>query len=167
MKIRNKAPSFLLITIALFSSAPTFAIDETEYVETVMDMLRTQILLLKELASSPRFKYSDNMVRNANAIGRTFGLLGPMEWHAVESASIRSEFKGTSADLDEKMFHELARASHKSMKNVMRVAHDVMENEDRSSLITAIDEMQQSCDNCHMLLPKSVAPDLWGPLPRK
>jgi hypothetical protein len=128
-----------------------------------------QVALLQELAISPRFKYSDNLVRSAIAIERTFGLLGPMEWHAVQAAKISRERKGTDANLDEKIFDDLARTSQRALKEIVRAAHDVMENQDPDPdiLLTAIKEMQQSCNNCHSLLPKSVAPDLWGPLPRQ
>jgi AcrR family transcriptional regulator len=167
VKIRNKLPALALMTIGVCSSASIFAMDKTEYIEAVMDIFRRQVTLLQDLATSPRFKYSDNLVRSASAIERTFGLLGPMEWHAVQAATIRSEYHGTAAEINEELFEDLARASRRSMTNLVRTAHDVMEYQDPESILAAISEMKQSCNNCHSLLPKSVAPDLWGPLPRK
>jgi len=167
MKIRTIVPSFLLGAIALCGSVSTYAMDRTAYVEAVMDIMRTHVLLLQELPQVHRNKYSDNLVRHAIAVERTFGLLGPMEWHAVQAASIRSENLGTEFDLDEAMFEGLARISQNSLKNIVRSAHDAIEQQNPDSLLLAIDEMQESCNNCHSLLPKAVAPDLWGPLPRE
>lgn len=167
MKIRNIVPSFLLMTIALFNSISTNAMDRNEYVSAVMEILRTHVYLLQELPLVHRNKYSDNLVRHAIAIERTFGLLGPMEWHAVQSAAIRSESPDLDDDIDEATFESLARTSQNSLKNIVRSAHDTIEQQNPDGLLLAIEQMVQSCNNCHSLLPKSVAPDLWGPLPRK
>lgn len=164
MKFTSKIAALLLFAIAVLSSASASAISRDEYVAKVMDIFRMQADLLREMAATPRFKYSDNLVRNALALERTFGLLGPMEWHAMESATIYSEYQQSGTDMDERKFEELAFASRRAFKNVIRTAHDVMEVQDRNSLVIAIDEMQASCTDCHRLLPKSVAPDLWGPL---
>jgi hypothetical protein len=167
MKSKNKLLSLLLIAVALSSGVSTYADDRDEYAASVMEIFHTHVQLLQELAVADRFKYSDNLVRHAVAIERTFGLLGPMEWHAAQAARIHSQEQGTNVDLNEDMFEDLARASRKSIKQLGRAAHDSMENYDREGILTAIDEMKQSCENCHSLLPISVAPDLWGPLKRK
>ena len=164
--MRTKMLSFFLIMIAVCSSVSTYAIDRSDYAITVMQILRTHVNLMQELAVTTRFKYSDNLVRHAIAVERTFGLLGPMEWHAAESARLRSQQQGTNTDLDEDIFEDLGRASRNSIRDLVRAAHDSMEEYDRAGVLNAIDRMKQSCDNCHRLLPKSVAPDLWGSLQR-
>lgn len=166
MKPKNKMLSFLLLTIALFSPASMYAVDRNDYAATVMDILRTHVNLMQELSMSSRFKYSDNLVRHAIAVERAFGLLGPMDWHAEQAASIVALQQGTDIDLSEDLFEDLARASRKSIKQLVRAAHDSMEQHDQEGVLSAINDMKKSCENCHSLLPKSVAPDLWGPLKR-
>ena len=90
MKIRKIVPSFSLMIIALCSSISTNAMDRNEYVSAVMDIFRTHVYLLQQLPMVHRNKYSDNLVRHAIAIERTFGLLGPMEWHAVQQMCLLS-----------------------------------------------------------------------------
>ena len=114
-----------------------------------------------------QFKYSDNLVRHAVAVEETFGLLGPMEWHAAQAAKIRGLKQGSNTKLDEDMFEDLARASRKSLKELIHAAHDSMVEYDRDGILDAISEMKESCNSCHRLLPKSVAPDIWGPLERE
>ncbi len=164
--MRTRALSFLLAVIALCGTVASYAIDRDEYVSKVMGVLRAHVSLLEELAVTDRFKYSDNLVRHAAAIQRTFGLLGPMEWHAAESAKLRSQREGSGINLDEDHFDELARASRRSIRELVRAAHDSMEEYDREGILTAIADMKQSCNDCHRLLPTSVAPDLWEPLER-
>jgi len=166
-KIKRTALSSLLIAIVLFGIGSTHAVDRVQYAESVMDILRMHVGLLQELSVTDRFKYSDNVVRHATAIERTFGLLGPMEWHAAESARLHSKHMGNGTDLNEGMFEDLARASRKSLKDLVRAAHDSMEEYDRDGVLSAIERMKQSCNNCHTLLPEAVAPDLWGPLERR
>jgi hypothetical protein len=159
--------SFFLIAIVLGGTGSSLAIDKDEYVASVLTIIRTHVNLLEELSVTSRFKYSDNLVRHAVAVQDTFSLLGPMEWHAAEAAKLHSVKQGSGSELNEDMFESLARASRKSMTDLVRAAHDSMENYERDSMIDAINTMKQSCNNCHILLPKSVAPDIWGPLNRE
>lgn len=161
MKTKYKSLAFLLLTSTIFNPASVYAGDRDEYTSSVMEILRMHVNLLEQLSMSSRFKYSDNLVRHAVAIKSTFGLLGPMEWHAAEAASIALRNNGNKDDLNEELFEDLERASRKSLKDLVRTAHDSMEQHDAKGVITAIKDMKQSCENCHSLLPKSVAPDLW------
>ena len=167
MKPKCLVLSSLLLTLVLCSSVSTYAIDKDEYVESVMEIFRTHVELLQELSGPHQFKYSDNVVRHAIAIERAFGFLGPMEWHAAQSAKLHSQRNGDSAELNEDMFERLARASRKSIRELVRTAHDSMDEYDQEGLLKALEDMKQSCENCHSLLPKAVAPDLWGPLERQ
>jgi hypothetical protein len=125
----------------------------------VVSVLRTHTQLMEEMAQGARFKYSDNLVRHANQIRATFDLLGPMEWHAAQAADLHSV--KSEVALDEDQFESLAFASRRSLTNLVRAAHDSMERYDRDGLLEAIATMKQSCLNCHMLLPESVAPRVW------
>ncbi len=154
----------MLVAAALIGVSPALAIDKDEYVETVVSILRTHTQLMEEMAQGKRFYYSDNLVRHANQIRDTFGLLGPMEWHATMSAELHSG-EG-DAVLDGEAFKSLAFASRRSLTNMVRAAHDHMEGYDREGLLEAITTMKQSCMNCHNLLPESVAPRVWD-MPEK
>lgn len=167
MKPKRIFLSSFLLTLALFSSVSTLAIDRDEYVASVMEIFRTHVQILQELSGPHQFKYSDNVVRHAIAIERTFGFLGPMEWHAAQSAKLHGLRNGTDEELNEDMFERLARASRKSIRELVRTAHDSMDEYDQEGLLKALEDMKQSCENCHSLLPKAVAPDLWGPLERQ
>ena len=162
----RKWQAYLWGAVALGSSLSVNAVEKDEYVETVMDVLRTHIALLEEMSTAHRFRYSDNLVRHAMAIQHTFGLLGPMEWHAAESAKIRSKLQGTEIHLDEERFERLAKRSQQSIRDLVRKAHDTMEEHDRDGLLRSIEEFKQACNDCHQLLPKAVAPDLWSKLER-
>ena len=163
----KKLLSFFLITITLGITGSSFAIDKKVYVDSVMDIIRSHVNLLEELSVTDRFKYSNNLVRHAIAIEDAFGLLGPMEWHAAQAARLHSVKHGTKGELDEDRFEDLARTSRKSLKTLVRAAHDSMEEYEANGVRSAINEMKESCNNCHKLLPKSVAPDIWGPLDRE
>ena len=167
MKARMKVLVFLLLSFGLFGSVTIQAIDRDEYVSAVIEILRSHVSLMEQIANSDRFKYSDNLVRHAVAIQDTFGLLGPMEWHAAQSARLHLQQQGTGGELDEDKFDDLARDSRNSMRELVRAAHDAMEGNDRQGVLDAIQELKQGCNDCHSLLPKTVAPDLWGPLERK
>jgi hypothetical protein len=168
MNMRNKTLSLLLFVATLGGTVSAYAVvDHDEYVEAVMNVMRTHVDLLQGLSQTHHFRYSDNVVRHAMAIERTFGLLGPMEWHAAVSAQVRAELQGDKVDLDEDHFEDLGKATRNSMRTLIRAAHDSMGEYEQDGLSQAIDDFKQSCNNCHMLLPRSVAPDLWGPLKRE
>jgi hypothetical protein len=154
---------FFLGTIALCGAGSTYALDRNEYVTSVIEILRAHVNILEELTVAHQFKYSDNLVRHAVAVEDTFGLLGPMEWHAAQAAKLRISKQGSSTQLDEDMFEDLARASRKSLKELVHAAHDSMVEYDRDGILDAINDMKESCNSCHSLLPKSIAPEIWGP----
>ena len=149
----------MLVVPAFTSGSPAVAIDREEYVDSVILILRTHTELMEAMAEGTRFRYSDNLVRHANQIRETFGLLGPMEWHAAEAAALHSADDDVA--LDEEKFDSLASASRRSLTNLVRAAHDSMERYDREGLLDAIATMKQSCMNCHNLLPEYVAPRVW------
>lgn len=155
----KRLPFCLLIAASLIGVPPALAMDKDEYVDTVISILRTHTQIMEDMAQGTRFRYSDNLVRHANQIRETFGLLGPMEWHAAQAAELRSDEDDVA--LNEELFESLAFASRRSLTNLVRAAHDSMETYDREGLLEAITAMKQSCMNCHQLLPESVAPRVW------
>jgi len=167
MKIKNRVLAFSLATVALCGTVATHAIERREYVADVLDVIRTHLDLMQELTAAHKFKYSDNLVRHAVAVERTFGLLGPMEWHAAQAATIRREQEGKPTKLNEDMFESLAKESRNTLRDLVRSAHDSMVEFDAASVNKAITDVKKACENCHRLLPKAVAPDLWGPIPRE
>ncbi len=166
MSLKSNLSALALAMIVIPCSSTSWAIDRSEYVSSVVEILRTHAMLLEELSSGERFKYSDNLVRHANALDNAFGLLGPMEWHAAQSARLSSQTDQAEGSLDEAGFEELADASQKALSDLVRAAHYSMEEHDPEGMMTAIENMKSSCNSCHRLLPPSAVPDVWGNLQR-
>lgn len=141
------------------------AFNKKSYVESVITLLRIHVDDLQNL-NTHRIKYSDNLARHAIAIQRTFGLLGPMDWHAAESAKLMNK-DASSADMDAEKFEKLEWRSRMALKGLVIAAHAAMEEDSREGLNEAIVDMKNSCNACHAYLPESVAPDVWGTLKRK
>lgn len=166
MKTKHTMLSMLLLTVTLGNPVLIHAVDKNDYADSVMDIMRMHVNLLQELAVSRPFQYSDNMVRHAVEIKNTFGLLGPMEWHAAEAAAIFARSNGTPVDISEDRFESMAKLSRDSIKQLARAAHTSMEQNNPQVVLSALNDMQQSCENCHAHLPRALAPDLWRPIQR-
>jgi len=167
--IMNRKIRIALLSSALCLSSSICAqgdeFSRKSYIDSVITILRLHADALHDL-STHRIEYSDNLVRHATAIRRTFGLLGPMDWHAAESARLMS--KGpTASDMNAEKFNELANRSRDSIKALVFAAHDAMESDDREEIDEALENMKSSCNACHAYLPESAAPDVWGTLKRK
>ena len=156
----------MLIVAATSWTASSLAMDREEYVDAVVEILRTHARLLEDLSDGDRFKYSDNLVRHAVALDETFGLLRPMEWHTARSARLHAELNPVGESLDEAMFESLAESSQKSLSQLIRAAHDSMERHDAGGMLKAIDDVKNACNDCHRLLPADSVPDVWGNLQR-
>jgi len=139
--------------------------NQKSYVASVIIVLRIHADAISNL-STHKFKYSDNLVRHAVDLQRTFGLLGPMDWHAADSAKLMSK-NASNWDMDEEKFEKLERRSRDALKALVIAAHDAMEEDNREGLQEALNSMKDSCNDCHAYLPESVAPDVWGTLKRK
>jgi cytochrome c556 len=166
MKKKSVLP-FLIVTLllSLVANAQAGRFDRSSYVESVISVLRIHKDAISNLTAH-EMKYSDNLVRHAIAIKQTFGLLGPMDWHAAESANLLKK-KSIHTEMNVEQFEALAKNSNKAMKGLIRAAHETMEEDDRDGLNAALELMMDSCNSCHAYLPKSVAPDVWGTLKRK
>ncbi|MBF0626327.1 MAG: cytochrome c [Magnetococcales bacterium] len=157
----------LLPFLLLVATAPASAADappddphKQAYIQSVVTVLRIHADALEQLVSHD-FKYSDNLVRHAVALRQTFGLLGPMDWHAARSAYLVRQQNPNDA-LGEDTFERMAQKSQKMLKRLELAAHEFMEEHDRESLLEAVRELKNSCTACHGLLPAGVAPDVWA-----
>jgi cytochrome c556 len=158
-----------LLTAALVSSwimatrADEF--NQKSYVESVIIVLRIHADAISNL-STHKMKYSDNLVRHAVDLQRTFGLLGPMDWHAANSAKLMNK-DASKSGMDEDQFEKLERRSRNAMKALVVAAQDAMVEDNSEGVNVALENVKESCNACHSYLPESVAPDVWGTLKRK
>ncbi len=160
--------ALLVATIGLGWSSVASAEEFTKesYVDSVMAMLRTHASAIENL-NTHRIKYSNNLVRHAVALEQTFGLLGPMDWHAAQSATLMTAKDPAREEENQAKFHELQERASVALKGVIVAAHRTLEEGDHETLEMALDRMKESCNNCHTYLPEDVAPDVWGNLERK
>lgn len=167
MKNKKYVPHMIAsLCLAWSVGAQADEFDRESYVQSVITVLRIHADAIRSLTVH-EMKYSDNLVRHTIAIQRTFGLLGPMDWHAAESANLLKEKRTSGASMDAERFERLGKNSQKAMKDLVRAAHENMEEDDREGLLEALEQMKNSCNDCHAYLPSSVAPDVWGTLKRK
>jgi cytochrome c556 len=136
------------------------------YVDSVISILRAHANAIENL-STHHIKYSDNIVRHAVALQQTFGLMGPMDWHAAQSAKLMVNKDPKRIAEDQKKFELLEKRSDFAMKALVLAAHNALENDNREGLKEALQNVKNSCNECHSYLPASVAPDVWGTLVRK
>ena len=165
--MNRKIISMLIITILCLSWIMVVRAGEfnrKSYVESVITVLRIHADAIRNLTAH-EIKYSDNLVRHAIAIQRTFGLLGPMDWHAAKSAKLMNK-NASNLNIDIEKFEKLEKRSRDALKDLVRAAHESMEEDNREELNEALENMKNSCNACHAYLPESVAPDVWGTLKR-
>lgn len=165
---RNMSIPLMIVTLSLSLSVGVQAakFDRDSYVESVITVLRIHADAIRNLTAH-EMKYSDNLVRHAVALQRTFGLVGPMDWHAAESADWHIKKGESDGSMDAKQFEKLGKTSEKALKDLVLAAHDNMEEDDREALLEALNRMTNSCNACHAYLPSSAAPDVWGTPKRK
>ena len=116
--------------------------EELEYLELVMNIFRYHVKAL-ELLSDTESKYSDNVVNHAQALWHTSGLLD----HIYPA-------KGTASDREwpwksEKEFEDRVKANRKATKQLRKAAGEWLEGGERGQLIEAIENVKESCRNCH------------------
>jgi len=153
----------LFVSAMMASRADEF--NQKSYVDSVIGILRSHADAISNL-STHQIKYSDNLVRHAVALQRTFGLLGPMDWHAADSAKLITK-DASNSGMDEEQFEKLESRSRRAMKALVIAAQDAMVEDNREGVQEALENMKESCNACHSYLPASVAPDVWGTLKRK
>jgi hypothetical protein len=135
---------------------------EQEYVRSIIGVLGIHAQSIRRL-SAQEIAYSSNVVRHAVALQRTFGLLGPMEWHVARSISL-SRQRDPASPLDEKTFHALTERNRAALEFLDVAAHRWMRDKNRELLIGALDDLVRTCNDCHARLPQGSVPDVTGPL---
>lgn len=152
----------LLLGLSLLPATPTRAEPSQRelYIQSVITLLRLHADAIHQLATHD-FKYSHNLARHATALHNTFGLLGPMDWHAAEAASLQKR-QGPVHNLNADDFDKMADQCQKSIKDLYQASIQHMENGGGSEpVLKALDEVQGRCNGCHDLLD-GAAPDVWG-----
>lgn len=133
----------ILAVVAMLTAAGASAVERSQektYIQSVMTILMTHLEALVHLTEQDS-KYSDNVVRHAQAIRQTVGLLGHMSWSPEEELKISLSHKGE--------FVQLAKASRQTSKDLVAAAKEWLERGDRQRFLTALNSMTGSCDACH------------------
>jgi hypothetical protein len=164
---RKKIITLMITTLILSWMIDIRAEEFTQksYVESVIIVLRIHADAISNL-NTHHIKYSDNLARHAIAIQQTFGLLGPMDWHAADSAKLMNK-NNSNSNMDAEKFEKLEERSRYALKALYIAAHEAMDEDNHEGLNVALENMKDSCNACHAYLPESVAPDVWGTLKRK
>lgn len=141
-------------------SAETWQKQNMAYLDQVVSVMRAHVQSMRMILDYDDLKYADNMVRHAEAFERTFGMVGPMEWHIAEAYSYAQ--KGGKADnISEGKFEELAEESRRSIDQIKRSAKRYARDKDKDLMRASINGMIQSCGACHKKLPEGTAPPVW------
>lgn len=135
------------------------AVEKEKYVNSVILLLRTHAQAVRQLSTND-FKYSENLLRHASSIKRTFGLLGPMDWHAAKSATLYKR-ADNKLHMDAEMFEQLAENSTQAINAIYKAARQELEKGREGAVLAALLTMQKSCAHCHELLPPGTAPQVW------
>ncbi len=169
-EVTMKRNTFITLIVAALCLSWVMAAQSEEftresYVKSVITVLRIHANAIQNLTKH-KIKYSDNLVRHAVAIRRTFGLLGPMDWHAAESAKLMHK-EASNSDMDAEKFRKLEKNSRNAIDALVFAAHQAMVEDNREGLNEALENVKESCNACHSYMPASVAPDVWGTLKRR
>ena len=153
--------SVLLLTGAAAARAePPQQNAKRDYVATLVAILDLHAQAIRQLTEEPN-RYDDNLSRHAMAIQRTFGLLGPMEWHAEKSELLHRRNR-SGPRIDPESFDRLAENSAHLLKELYTTAHREMKEEQRGITLKALAAVQDSCKQCHGLMPEGATPKIWN-----
>jgi hypothetical protein len=130
------------------------------YVEHVVGVMRSHVLSMRMILDNSGLKYADNMVRHAEALERSFGMVGPMEWHVAE-AFAHAQKTEAGEDLSKKEFEELAEETRVALKKIKRSAIRYGRDKKKKLMRDSINRMITSCGTCHSKLPEGTVPSVW------
>lgn len=116
--------------------------EELDYMELVMNIFRHHVKAL-ELLSSTESKYSDNIVNHAQALWQTSGFLD----HLYPEADAVSDH--TWPWKSEQEFEERVAANREATVELQKAAGEWLEGGERENLVNAIENVKESCRNCH------------------
>ncbi|KAF0146543.1 MAG: Cytochrome c' [Rhodospirillaceae bacterium] len=120
---------------------------ERDYLRLVMDTFCDHVEAIELLTANPS-KYSDNVVRHADAIANTEGLLD----HAFPGDE---HMEGSShwPWRNETEFDRLVHAMHMATKELATAAQFWIKDRDRVRFMATLDKMRESCLACHEVSP--------------
>ena len=130
------------------------------YLDQVISVLRSHVTSMRMILDNDTMKYGDNMARHAEALERTFGMIGPMEWHAAEAFEHMRK-SDVPDKLTEEQFDELAQHSHRTIVKAGRAAHRYERDKNKALMHKAINDVIDSCGACHSKLPEGTVPHVW------
>ena len=138
----------------------TLQVRNDAYVEQVVGILRSHVLSMRMILDHDDLKYADNMVRHAEAFGRAFGMVGPMEWHVAEAFSYAQK-RDSGEKLTEKQFEELAENTRIAIYKIKRSAVRYGRDKNKELMRASINRMIESCGACHSKFPEGTVPSVW------
>ena len=130
------------------------------YLDQVVSVLRAHVLSMRMILDHDDLRYADNMVRHAEAFGRTFGMVGPMEWHVAEAFSYARKTEA-GEKLSKAKFEELAENTRRAMTGIKRSAVRYMRDHDKGLMRASINRMIESCGACHSKMREGTVPHVW------
>lgn len=130
------------------------------YVDRVVSVMRSHVLSMRMILDNDDLRYADNMVRHAEAFERSFGMVGPMEWHVAE-AFTHAQKTEAGEDLSKKQFEELAEDTRVAIKKIKRSAIRYGRDKKKKLMRDSINRMIESCGACHSKLPEGTVPRVW------
>ncbi|MDJ0739211.1 MAG: cytochrome c [Gammaproteobacteria bacterium] len=150
-----------MVSLPVNSTAADAAPTQNQaYLEQVVGVLRSHVLSMRMILDHDDLKYADNMVRHAEAFERTFGMIGPMEWHIAEAFSHAQ--KTDAADkLNQAQFEQLAEQSRLAIEKIKRSAKRYVRDKNEALMRASINDMIKSCGACHSKLPAGTVPRVW------
>jgi hypothetical protein len=168
IKSRRSSELIKVVTVFVFFScisATAFSEESLQarnaaYLNQVTGILRSHVLSMRMILEHDDLRYSDNMVRHADAFERAFGMIGPMEWHAAEAFNF-SQRTSAKEKLSQAQFEELADESYMAIRQIKRSANRYMRDKNKELMRKSINEMIESCGACHSRLPEGSVPSVW------
>lgn len=130
------------------------------YLDQVVGVMRSHVLSMRMILDDDGLKYSDNMVRHAEAFERAFGMVGPMEWHVAEAFS-HGQKSDAAEKLSEEQFEELGEKTRMAISKIKRSAIRYMRDKKKELMRDSINRMIKSCGACHSKLPEGTVPHVW------
>jgi hypothetical protein len=158
----GKIVSYVLLLLLIHTATVTgaFAGDSVKerYVAGVISILHHHAESIR-LLSKHNIKYSNNLARHASGLKQTFGLLGPMDWHAAKAATLQRG-DDSSLKLQPADFEMMARSCQEKIKKLHKTAVMQVETGIERPIVQILDSVQSSCEECHNLL-EGIDPNVW------
>ncbi|MEO5375271.1 MAG: cytochrome c [Alphaproteobacteria bacterium] len=142
MKIRTLAVMGSLAFAITATTASAEEMRKRDYLELVMGTFLNHIQAIEMLTATPN-KYADNVVRHAEAISRTEGLLDHVFPGDKNTSSQKWPWK------TEPEFDKLAAASKRASVQFEGAAQTWIKDRDTVKFLAALETLKQTCRDCH------------------